>query len=401
MFGDYGRVHSRKNQKISRNKSEKIKKRFEVDISNKLQQHIAGSDNDTTKLSALSANGKEPDSVADLFSSDDRPSKRYKNTNTTIMEEPLDGTTEDINIKQGDGVADLFSDTSKANKDIEEEDEIYNNGKGMHQPRITYSGARQLFSQELSYSDSDSSIAAKHDIINTDTIIDDYGKGKPHNKPGGAEWTDEEINAEIDNIHGPSNKVPRPSSNVALGATFDSIAILKDRVNKKGQNNENKEETQEALNNNSTDIEKADVNNEYRDEQEQAEQARREQEFQQRIEAIREQEKNKLDQLQQKLQDEFDDRMKTAKQEIEYETDERLRKELALSLRPEIKRQCRSEMEQEYDKKLNEKLNERFDNELRMKLKQRSNELETSFNSKIRKLKDEMDQRKQYLRMKW
>ena len=384
MFGDYGRVHSRRQSKrFQETNSEKIKKRFEVDITNKLQQHlVSGDDNNATRLSSLSANGKEPDSVADLFS-DDKPSKKYRNTTTTITEDPNEDIEDMVTarISQTNDVAGLFGgDDEDDDNDRNNKNDDNNVGIGMHTKRVTYTGVTALFPAEES-SDSD---ASDDGFKAKNTSIDDYGKGKPN---GAAGWTDEEIKAEIDNLHGPQSKVPRPSSNVALGATFDSIAVLKDRVPKKGGNNESQEEVKEALNNNSTMDIQMDVNDD------RVRQQREKQELEQRIEAIREQERNKLNEMQQKLQDEFDAKMKKLRQDIETETDERLRKELAQSLRPQIENECREAMEQEYDRKLNEKLNERFDNELKIKLDERSNELTSSFQTQIDTLKQEMNER--------
>eukprot|EP01083_Nonionella_stella_P016257 45456_1 len=78
MFGDYGRVHSRRQSKRVQSGmvEDNIKDMFKVDLTNKLTQH-------------LSAEATENiDNVADLFYDETKPKSKYKNPNPTITEEP-------------------------------------------------------------------------------------------------------------------------------------------------------------------------------------------------------------------------------------------------------------------------------------------------------------------------
>jgi len=163
MFGDYGRIHSRRQSKRVQSGmvEDNIKDMFKVDLENKLTNHLSGS------------------VMADLFSNN---KKQYQNTTATITEETGD-------VDGAHVVADLFDETLK----IE------------HKKRGTYTGVKQLFGGD--------------------------------NGDGGDEYDseidEEEFSEMRDNMLGVNKQnMPRPSSKVALGSTFDSISMIKDRVPK-------------------------------------------------------------------------------------------------------------------------------------------------------------------------
>eukprot|EP00483_Globobulimina_turgida_P012137 UN12159 len=115
MFGDYGRVHSRRQSKRVQSQlvGDNIKEMFKVDLTNKLTQHLSTGATDDT------------DNVADLFSDEKKPkSSKYQNPHATITEED----NEDNITNNAHVVADLFDD----NKNME------------HKKRDTYTGVKQL-----------------------------------------------------------------------------------------------------------------------------------------------------------------------------------------------------------------------------------------------------------------
>merc|ERR1712228_1013766 len=268
------------------------------------------------KLAEHLSVGPDIDNVADLFSDSVKGAKIKKTNNEKDA----------INIDAANDVSDLFEDVIDS--------ELTQNG---HTKKETYSGVKNLFGND-------------ENSENEEDELDDI--------------------KDLEKMKG--KKLPRPSTNVALGSTFDSILLIKDsnrNILEDIQSEEDKEESDAEQ------MQEVDVN---ADDQ-------RNQIDEKRIEEVREEERAKLSVIKQKLQDEFDEKMKKIKNEIENELKEQITKNLSTKIRSE----CREEMEVEYD----EKLKLRMANELDTKLNDQMSAFKLSFDEKFDSLKSQMDER--------
>merc|ERR1712228_538904 len=241
------------------------------------------------KLAEHLSVGPDIDNVADLFSDSVKGAKIKKTNNEKDA----------INIDAANDVSDLFEDVIDS--------ELTQNG---HTKKETYSGVKNLFGND-------------ENSENEEDELDDI--------------------KDLDNMKG--KKLPRPSTNVALGSTFDSILLIKDsnrNILEDIQSEEDKEESDAEQ------MQEVDVN----------------------ADAQRNQ---------------FDEKMKKIKNEIENELKEQITKNLSTKIRSE----CREEMEVEYD----EKLKLRMANELETKLNDQMSAFKLSFDEKFDSLKSQMDER--------
>jgi len=372
LFGDYGRVHSRRQSKRVQETSAQVKQMFEVDVGSRLHTHLVANPDQKGRSSTKKP---EPDNVADLFSEDTKPSKRFNNTTSTIAEAPDEEEEQDVlAITHGANVvADLFDDDDTKRRESEKPSG-FTTAK-----RETYTGVKALFGSDN---------------------IDEEDENSADDED--EEEDDELSSRDVENMRvsgGVKGKnVPRPSTNVALGSTFDSIAMIKDRVSTKPKKSEivnnnlmvtETAATATAAVNEQRDREQQRQREEQKREQRQMEEEELQKELEQRIDAVREEEASKFSELKQKLQEEFDSRLESVRREIESETDERLRKELAEQLRPQIEDECRGAMREEMERQLEERLHSAMDDKMSARMK----ELQNTFDAQMEQLRREMNER--------
>ena len=405
MFGDYGRLQPRRQSKRVQEQSDTIKQMFEVDLTSKLQtlQSMEALDvvNPNNRISALS----DTNNVASLFDDDLNNKNATINGNNNNNNKKLKTEDEDDNDildKNESTVADLFNNESNSNE-INNNNQNNNNPlttdnnnnrlsqfnhNGIHSKRDTYSGVKALFGNKEIEDDEEE---------DADIDEDEYFDPDRH----------DENMRDIENMRlnpnlNKSKNVPRPSTNVALGSTFDSIAMIKDRVTTKDDDNkdsENEQDNNDKLNNNNhiIEAEQATVNNNYVGHGEQVRIRHKQEieELQDKISQIQKEEQMRMDEIRETLQGEFDTKLKRLRQDIENDTDSRLRQELSISLRPKIEDECREKMKSEYAQKLENEIANRLNTEVESRVNSAVNELRESFDKKYTNLKTEMDEREE------
>lgn len=334
MFGDYGRITSRRqsNRMVGMTEQDApIKKLF----ADKLAGHHLASGSTVDQLAAAA-------DVADLFSDEKmRNKQRFNQMQPTIAEHPDESMDDHLLLAPSAGIADRAEAVADLFQDRESRA-----ATATHSKEPTYTGVRTLFGNDEDDDDDD----------------------------------------DLDNLtvqRKASSNAPRPSSNVALWKTFDALSL--------SQRPKESILRREASPSGSAPAEESPAVLPWQ--QVPAAGVVDEEQLQLRIDEVREEERAKMTLIEEEIKERFEGKLEGMRADVEAQLRESLRNTLSESLRPNIRQECRRELEEEMSDRVRQQVDERMAAESEQQIDAKMQEMQHGFDSKMEALENSMNDR--------